>query len=92
MKQTQLKRLKSINRWGILSKTGAQEAAYALWKTEVALPYLLTHGPKVCFDCGTSHNIQVGHIQARSTQPHLKMDLTNIRFECRNHNYYGVCK
>lgn len=92
MKRTQLKTTKSINRWANIKKTGPQEAAYALWKHEVALPYLLSLGRKICAECGTDRNIQVGHILPRSTHPHLKMELSNVRFECTNFNYYGVCK
>lgn len=91
MKRTNLKKTKSINRWGGIPKTGAGEAAYATWKREVALPYLLSQGRKICFFCGTDQNVQVGHILPRSTHPQLKMELTNIMFECLPHNYYGVC-
>lgn len=91
MKRTQLKTTKPLNRWGIIKKTGPGTVAYETWKREVALPYLLSQCRTMCAVCGTTRGLQVGHILPRSTHPHLKMELSNVRFECRNFNYYGVC-
>lgn len=61
---------------------GKKTLAYEKWRDTVARPYLdKTFGHK-CAKCGGTENLEVDHIENRSTHPDKIMSLENIQYLC----------
>ena len=72
---------------------GKQTDDYEDWKHNVAIPHLKATSVYTCANgCGASWKLDVGHIKPRSTHPHLKKELTNVRWECIPLNRFGACQ
>jgi len=66
-----------------ISQFGKEAERYTKFRDEVAIPYLdKTFGHK-CRVCGTTNNLDVDHINKRSTHPELKYQLSNLQYLCR---------
>lgn len=62
---------------------GKRAKEYDLWRREVAIPYLDKQG-HVCALCGKDGALDIDHIKKRGSHPELKMELTNLRYLCRD--------
>ena len=92
MKRTQLKKTNSLASTGRINPRGNATLIYESWKHTIAIPYLEATFPHTCaLGCGETNQLDVGHILPRSTRPDLKMELTNVRWECRSSNRFGAC-
>lgn len=57
------------------------------WRDEVAIPYLDEKFGHVCSAEGCySSVVDVAHILGRGSHPHLKMELSNVKYLCRKHH------
>ena len=70
-------------RWKPIKAKGKRTLEYEKWRDKVAKPYLDSSQGHFCAWCGTTWGLDVDHIKNRSTHPHLKMELSNVRYLCR---------
>lgn len=65
-----------------MNKKGKKTLAYEEWRDTTAKPYLdNTFGHK-CAQCGRTENLEVDHINNRSTHPEAIMSLDNVQYLC----------
>lgn len=67
-----------------IRKVGRKELVYRAWRDSVAIPHLDKKYGRKCVNCGATSMLDVDHIKGRGSHPHLKMELTNVQYLCRN--------
>lgn len=66
--------------------------SYLEWRDLIAIPYLEENYERVCAKgCGERNWLDVGHKRARSTNPELRMELSNVEWQCVPFNRFGQC-
>lgn len=75
-----------------IRRVGKRTAEYERWKKNEAIPYLDSQGPRVCAKgCGQTWPLDVGHKKGRGAHPELRMELTNVEWQCPAFNRFGGC-
>ena len=67
-----------------IAKRGKKSKEYDDWRINVAIPYLDKQYGHRCAICGVDGKLDIDHIQKRGSHPELKMQITNVRYLCRN--------
>lgn len=66
-----------------IKKKGKHTLEYEEWRDTVAIPYLDAKG-RECANCGAGGQLDVDHIKNRGSHYHLRMNLQNVQYLCRN--------
>lgn len=71
-----------------ISHRGKQALIYEAFRDKVAIPYLDERYGHVCSfkGCNKTEGLDVDHIRPRGSNPHLKLEVTNLRYLCREHH------
>lgn len=68
-----------------ITKFGKKAREYAIWRDEVAKPYLIAKDGYKCSICGSGGKLDIDHIAKRRMggAPSRTMNLNNIHWLCR---------
>ena len=84
-----LKRHKPLKAKKPMRRIGKKTELYIVWRNTIAVPYLDKRYGHVCSkrECSVTEGLEVDHIKNRSTHPHLKMDVKNVQYLCKEHHF-----